>query len=196
MQLRRRTTQQRNKPPDSSFSPVLSSLLSLLHHTFVSAGTYFVAVGSYSTNQGDYQLEVRPTSPGMDESVVIGSLVSSWEWLGEALSGVNGEPLAVPTGTLTAGSGWTLSLSGAAPSSTAMLVLSLTTHDIPFKGGVLVPSPTWIFPLPTNGAGGLSFGGVLGSPPPGVTFYAQYWIVDAAGPAGYSASNAFSGTTQ
>ena len=171
-----------------------AGFLSLINYTFTTAGTYFIAVDNYSTGTGLYSLQVRVATL-VPKAAVVGSLPSAWDYLGNELAGVSGEPLVIPTGTLQGSSPWTLSLSNAAPSTTAFLILGLTTANANVKGGVLVPTPTFIFPLPTNASGELSFGGTLGTPPSGVSFYIQYWMIDAAGPYGYAASNGLSGTT-
>ena len=170
-------------------------LYSLIDYTFTAPGTYFVAVGSFGTGTGLYSLQTRTATANPGSPVVVGSLPSAWTWLGNDLAGVNGKPLMVPTGTLAPASPWTLSLTDAAPSTTAFLITGLSTVYLPIKGGVLVPANHVLIPLPTNASGELSFGGVLGAPPSGATFYMQYWIIDAAGPFGFSASNGLSGTT-
>ena len=100
----------------------------------------------------------RPTTQGPAHEVIVGSLPSAWDWLGNDLVGVNGKPLAIPTGTLQAGAPWTLSLTRAAPGSTAFLVVGLATVYSNMKGGVLVPRNDVVIPLPTNASGELSFG--------------------------------------
>jgi len=170
--------------------------LSLIDYTFSAAGTYFIMADNFISGTGTYILETRFTVPGPDQEVIIGRLPSAWNWLGNALAGVNEEPLAIPTGTLAGSTPWSLSLTGAAPNTTAFLVFGLSTVNAPFRGGILVPWTQFIFALPTNGSGELGVGGTMvPTPPSGTTFYIQYWIIDAAGPAGFSASNALSGTT-
>lgn len=174
-----------------------TGFLSLISHKFTTSGFYYLAVEPYdATYTGAYTMEVRLGTEGPIQDVVIGSLPSAWNWLGNALAGVAGEPLVVPSGTLQAGSPWSMLVTNSAPNTTAFMIFGLSTLYAPVKGGVLVPATTFIFPLPINASGELSLGSTLGSPPVGATFYAQFWIIDAAGPAGYSASNAFSGTIQ
>ena len=168
--------------------------MSKIDYTLPAAGTYYVAVGSFFVYTGAWSLQTRTLSRGPDHEAIIGSLPSAWNWLGNDLAGVAGEPLAIPTGTLQAGSPCTLSLTDAAPNSTAFLVVGFSTIYANIKGGVLVPAAHAVIPLPTNASGELSFGTNLGAPPSGANFYIQYWILDAAGPCGFSASNAFSGT--
>ncbi|MFH0944985.1 MAG: PPC domain-containing protein [Planctomycetota bacterium] len=167
---------------------------SLIDYTFTAPGTYYIAVGSFGSNTGAYSLQARTATDNPGSPVIAGSLPSAWTWLGNDLGGINGKPLAIPTGTLLPASPWTLSLTNAAPSSTAFLVVGLATVYSNLKGGVLVPRNDVFVALPTNASGELSFGGTLGAPPSGASFYVQYWIRDLAGPYGYSASNGFAGT--
>jgi len=171
-------------------------LFSLIEWTFAATGTYYLYVDSFGTNQGTYTLEVRTLSPGPDLDVVIGSIPSPWDYLANELAGVNGEPCLVGRGPLTPSSSWSMSLTDAAPSSTAFLVVGLSPLFANFKGGVLVPAVDLITPIPTNAAGEINLAGVLSpSAPSGASLWLQYWITDAAGPVGFSASNGLQLTT-
>ena len=84
-------------------------------------------------------------------------------------------------------------------SSAALLFSSapLSAVNLPFKGGTLVPAvDVLVAGLPTSPAGELSLSAAW---PPGVpsglTVWFQEWIVDAAGPKGFAASNGLAGTT-
>ena len=122
-----------------------------------------------------------------------------WVDLAHALAGVQGEPRLVGDGPLTGGSGIDIELSRAAPSSTAWLVFGLATLYLPFESGILVPDfspPGNLLPLVTNGGGGLGINATWPTGVPGgVEIFFQYWIVDAAGPSGWAASNAVRATT-
>jgi hypothetical protein len=82
-------------------------------------------------------------------------------------------------------------VTNAKPFSSATLIVGVSLLQLPFKGGVLVPSPTLLLPpLPTGGLGKL----VLGTTwppalPSGVSLYLQAWIPDVAGPVGFAATN-------
>ncbi|GJM20219.1 MAG: hypothetical protein DHS20C15_01340 [Planctomycetota bacterium] len=98
------------------------------------------------------------------------------------------------TGSLAGGSATTITLTDALPSSTTALLSGTAAAYQPFKGGVLVPLPNLLvnslLALPVNAAGERALGfhwphGV----PAGVALYLQHWVVDAAAPYGYSASN-------
>jgi hypothetical protein len=116
---------------------------------------------------------------------------------GHALAGVAGAPRLAGTGALASGSKATLVLSDAAPASVATLVIGTTELGVSFKGGVMVPALDVLLPGLPIGPGGdlvLSASWPRGMPP-GVTFFFQHWIADAAGPQGLAASNAIRGTT-
>ena len=114
--------------------------------------------------------------------------------LGNGLAGTHGEPLLQGEGSLCPLSTFRLSLTNALENASCFLTLGFATVYLPFNGGTLVPdiSPPGLFiglgtgplgeitlqrPLPDLGSGGFSM-------------YFQYWIVDPAGPQGFSASNA------
>jgi hypothetical protein len=121
---------------------------------------------------------------------------TAWVDLGSGLAGSFGVPSLAGSGELQAGSSVTLSLTGAAPSSNAGFVVGPTRADLPFKGGVLVPSPALIVPAVTSAAGTFTLAAVVPvTLPSGFELYVQAWIADAAGPSGFAASNALGGQT-
>ena len=74
-------------------------------------------------------------------------------------------------------------------------MVGFSNQSVPFKGGVMVPMPDVIIPAGSGpGIFGLPFV-MPGVVPSGFTFYVQYWLPDDAGPQGFAASNAVSGTT-
>jgi hypothetical protein len=121
---------------------------------------------------------------------------SPWADLGHALAGGGGLPNLLGTGELLPGMPVSIALFGAHPSADCVLVLGVSNLSTPFKGGVLVPAPDLIVGQTVDPFGEAFFGGLW---PPGIpsgfSVHFQYWIVDAAGPAGFAASNAVSGTT-
>ncbi|MHC4844960.1 MAG: CRTAC1 family protein [Planctomycetota bacterium] len=139
----------------------------------------------------------------VDQTVLVtpdGVVGSAWTNLGLGLAGTNGEPSLLGAGALLGGDPLTLLLSDAAPGAAAYLCIGFADLSAPFKGGTLVPAvgtpPGTLVPLLTDGAGSLPLStswptGV----PPSVDLYLQYWIADAGGPLGYSASNALRATT-
>ncbi|MCB9898031.1 MAG: hypothetical protein H6825_08510 [Planctomycetes bacterium] len=95
------------------------------------------------------------------------------------------------SGSLLAGTPWSLRLRGGPPSATTFLVLGLAQIDVPFKGGVLVPSPDLVLGgLPLDGAGDLTLTGTWPTGvPSGALLAFQCWMPDAHGPVGFGASN-------
>jgi probable HAF family extracellular repeat protein len=128
------------------------------------------------------------------------TLDGPWEDLGLGLAGISGVPELIGTGALEGGDPVTLTLTNAAASATTYFVLGAARIDLPFKGGTLVPaisSPLGTyFVLQTNGAGELTLPGTWPNGlPAGFEFFFQHWVVDAAGPLGFAASNAVQATT-
>jgi len=117
--------------------------------------------------------------------------------LGNGLSGTHGIPQLVGEGTLLVGDSVSLALTNALESATTTLVIGLSELSAPFKGGVMVPHPdVLIFGLATDSSGELTLNGTWPAGiPPGFSMYFQHWIADAAGPQGFAASDALSGTT-
>ncbi|HZL98888.1 MAG TPA: VCBS repeat-containing protein, partial [Planctomycetota bacterium] len=114
--------------------------------------------------------------------------------LGFAKPGTGGlSPELRGYGDLSAGGLVTIKLRHAKPSTTGAWFIGMTEGNLPFKQGVLVPSPLGFFltvPLGTNGAGEVS----ITAPNPnsvflGLSLYQQFWFVDPAATAGLSASN-------
>jgi hypothetical protein len=135
--------------------------------------------------------------PDLNENNIPDACEGTWANLGHALAGSAGDPQLAGTGTLIATQAITLTLTNALPSSSATLIVGLSALNAPFKGGVIVPHPdVLIFGLPTGPAGTLPLTAHWpGGLPHSFTIYFQYWIVDAAGPSGLSASNGLGATT-
>ncbi|HTE05170.1 MAG TPA: hypothetical protein VK824_03160 [Planctomycetota bacterium] len=113
-----------------------------------------------------------------------------WEALGGALAGSAGLPSLAGLGVLQPGQPMGLALQGAAPGAATALIVGTGTANLPFKGGVLVPTPDVIVQgLATDGAGELNLSATW---PAGITVpvIIQAWIADAGGVQGFSASNA------
>ncbi len=134
------------------------------------------------------------------EGANIGLRVASlepWTDLGEAVPGVAGAPSQQGLGSLIPGALLRLTLTDAKPSSFAFLLAGFSRVDVSFLGGTLVPNPLFISQAASTGAtGDISFAlpwpsGVA----PGTELFTQFWVVDPAGPAGFSASNAVSKVT-
>ena len=174
-----------------------ASLMSRIEYTFITAGTYYMAVDSYSTNMGVFLMTLREELPPANLDVVIGTLPGAWLWRGNALAGSGAAPYLSGSGDLTPDSPFSLDLTRARANSPAFLILGFWEQALPFKGGVMVPNSLMVLPLATNGSGALSISGTLSpSTPADATLFAQYWIQDSAGPEGFTASNGVSLTTQ
>ena len=115
--------------------------------------------------------------------------------VGGALDGASGPPLLEGACDQVPGEPVTYTLSGAQPGAPAVLVVGFGRLDLPFLGGVLVPSPDISVPTAfTDASGVLQVGTTWPTgPSAGATFFYQYWIVDAGGPQGLAASNALAG---
>lgn len=120
-----------------------------------------------------------------------------WQDLGHGLAGQNGIPVLTGQGAQTAGGPVGIQLSGGAPSSIGILVVGFSRVDLPFAGGTLVPFPDVVVqPIPLDANGGFALGtNWPAGAPVGIDTWYQTWILDAAGPQGYSASNALKATT-
>lgn len=130
------------------------------------------------------------------DNLVLSGEVSPWVDLGNGLSGTHGEPVLDMSGPLTDGSVVNVSLTNALENSTAFFVLGFSLANVPVKGGVLVPSPDVLAPVPTGALGNVGFGFVWpAGAPSGTTTWYQAWVQDAAGPVNFAASNGVSGTT-
>lgn len=121
-------------------------------------------------------------------------LAGSWNNLGGALPGT-ATPGLVGNGALVGDEQVDLDVSGGPSGGTVWMVFGLSQISAPFKGGTLHPNPEIIIPgLPLDGSGAatVSFAWVPGVPT-GVSFFAQGWLPDTAGPVGFSATNGLQG---
>jgi uncharacterized membrane protein len=122
---------------------------------------------------------------------------SQWSNLLGGLPGINGVPKLVGNGALTAGSHGSVVLTKGKPSAPAALAVGLSAALLPFKQGVLVPHPNFLFGIPALSSAGsvsLSFTWPSGVPS-GFQLWWQFMIKDAAAPAGVSLSNALESQT-
>ena len=145
-----------------------------------------------------------PTTPGTvmpgygpgtnsNNGFVLKFAFGPWTNVGHALAGVGGAtPLLLGDGSLAASSPGSIALTKAKPSAPAHLIVGLLALSAPFKGGTMVPQPQLLIPLSTDSSGSraLSWLHWPAALPSGTELLLQYWIVDPAGPAGFSASNA------
>ena len=185
---------------------ILSGLDGSLLRALLGAGED-CQLGSAADFAGDLDFDglgdvVGGTLHGVDQDdgdVVLwssGDGSSPWMNLGGVLPGDAGAPHLFPSGSLLPAQPVTLKLTQAKPLAPATLIAGLSQLGAPFKGGTLVPQPTFLIGgLLTNGAGTIT----LTTPwpaglPSGVSVHLQYWIVDGTGSAGFTASNGVRGT--
>ncbi|GJM23123.1 MAG: hypothetical protein DHS20C15_30380 [Planctomycetota bacterium] len=131
-----------------------------------------------------------------NQHAVVRINIGPWVSLGRGLAGSGGlMPCLVGAGPLLAGQPFSLQLTNGAPAAFATLVVGFGELGAMFKGGVLVPQLDLLFNLPLDASGER----LLAAPfptgaPSGLPLYCQFWVQDAGGPAGFSASNAVLGT--
>lgn len=115
---------------------------------------------------------------------------SPWARLGGEVAGTAGTPDFIGVSCLATGEPVELQLEQAAPSTTATLLVGLSAINAPFKGGTMVPAPNLLIIQVTDPAGEIATQLLWPSGlPSGLSFWMQYWIADASGPAGFTASN-------
>ncbi len=168
-------------------------------------GVYRLGNGNLLQANGAGVQELAPGTGTVITQIMTGTgwryieevMLSAWTDLGNALPGSLGAPDLTGDGALAAGNTVTLTLTNALPNTTAFLVVGAVNLSLPFYGGIIVPYPTLIVALPTGPAGSLTLPSIYpGGVPAGIPIYVQYWIVDASGPEGYTASNAITATTE
>lgn len=119
-----------------------------------------------------------------------------WTDLGHGLAGSNGVPLWSGTGSLELGASLDWTLTNAKPNAPAWVVIGASRIDAPFFGGTLVPAPNLVLAAGTDAQGELPLSFTVPSTlPSGVEISSQVWIQDAAGVAGFAASNAIAKVT-
>ena len=120
----------------------------------------------------------------------LGAWLSTWADVGNALAGLHGLPLLVGSGLPYKGGSVKLTMSNARENSNAALIFDTVAAYVPFKGGIIVPAPGFVIPLPTGPAGAFSLSSAWpAGVPAGTSILFQVWIVDAAGVAGFAATN-------
>lgn len=94
-------------------------------------------------------------------------------------------------GAIDPGMPWLASIEDGLPWHVALLVIGTAQADLPFKGGVMVPSLDLVLVERLDATGSL---GLAGHWPPGSDpaqdLWVQAWLVDPAGPQGWSATQA------
>ncbi len=116
---------------------------------------------------------------------------TQWSDLGQGLSGTSGVPRLTGSGSLTAASTVTWSLTSARHTAPALFVVGFRRIQFPIFGGMLVPSPDAQVLVTTDTLGAASVSVRLAqSLRSGQEVAVQVWVLDPAGPFGWAASNA------
>jgi hypothetical protein len=178
---------------EPSTAPVLLIFRGLGEGEFSRALTYGTGTVAAMLAVGDANADGWPDiyAAGYGRIVLSQHQWGPWRNRGHALAGVAGQPHFEGQGALLPGSAVAFELTSAAPSASCTLMLGLDEALLPFKGGVLVPAVDVLLPgLSTDPDGRLRLEstwpeGILS----GTALLAQFWISDAAAPAGVSASN-------
>ena len=158
-----------------------------------------MTLGSLVIDVNDKEMDIAFLD---DSGVVIDDVrmrhYDSWNDLGNGLVGTSGVPILDGRGPLLANTFVGLDLSDALPAAAATLVAGFAALNLPFKGGVLVPSPDILFAgLVTDGMGELTLTGVWPPGiPAGISSYFQYWIADPGAVVSFAASNGVAAVSQ
>ncbi|HZM00575.1 MAG TPA: hypothetical protein VFD43_10025 [Planctomycetota bacterium] len=113
-----------------------------------------------------------------------------WIEIEQGLAGTAGVPRLVMQGAPAAQAPILLAITRTLPGVMAHLVMGIGQVNVPFKGGVLVPTPSLVLSLPMNAQGLFVYethwpAGI----PAGTPLFLQAWVPDPAGPAGFAATN-------
>jgi hypothetical protein len=131
--------------------------------------------------------------PFVDLGAALKAMQASWEDLGGALAGIAGTPVLDGAGKLEPLAAVAFTLSGVRPGSPCWLILGATAENMPFKGGILVPSVDVVVgPFSTDAKGKLTLTDTM--PPDvvsGQAVYGQFWTLESA--SSLAASNALHG---
>lgn len=181
-------------PTAPAFSATLSFGLNAGGFGFASATN--VVLGTLQVNLGG----IFGTQTVTLKSVrLVGNLTmhNAFYDLGFALPGTNGIPVLSGEGQLAANTPITLTLSNAAPLSTALFVAGVSQLNAPFFGGTMVPSLNVLFFLPTDSLGGIVLPATWpAGVPAGVSIYMQYWVLNGSSTGVNGASNALRALAQ
>jgi len=138
-----------------------------------------------------------PFLTGDGESVSYGSAlvfamaVAPWSYIDAPQAGVLNPPCLLGAGPLLPDGDAVVTVDHAEANANTALVVGFAALLLPFKDGILFPTPDFIVWLATDAAGSLTVtmrwpAGV----PEGFEFFAQAWVADQAAPGGYAATSA------
>jgi hypothetical protein len=152
------------------------------------------------------ELHLQPGSPCIDFAGPddVGALEfdpaygADFRDVGFALAGTGAAPALAATGYMFPGEPVVLQVTGGPAGGSAIVALGLSAAYAPLLGGTLVPVPDAVLaPLLLDGAGALTLPAFVWPAvlPSGTAFYAQAWVPDPGGPAGFAATNGLQATT-
>jgi hypothetical protein len=159
-----------------------NAVLDVTLHAFVPQGWFVTATATAvaSASTSEFAACVAATGSPLQ-----------WADLGHGLAGTSGMPRLAGSGTLTAPSTVTWSMTGARPTAPAWLVVGFHRGLLPIAGGILVPSPDAVVPVATDGVGALTVVvSLMHSLTTGQEISVQVCVLDPAGLSGWAASNA------
>ena len=146
---------------------------------------------------GPHNTTYNGTTPSNNQNPaagILGDYDGVWLDLGFALAGTGGSPALAGTGTLQPNTAVTFALSNALPNAPAYIIVGFSQLGAPFKGGTLVPAVNFYLSFPVGATGSLTLPALWpAGVPVGFPLFFQFWIKDAGGPSGFSASNALEG---
>ncbi len=118
------------------------------------------------------------------------TISTRWTMVGGGVDGTLGPITLNGEGTLLPAAPTSITLDGAPLSAPGTLILGLSAINSPFKGGTLVPTPSFLLDIVTDPTGKLGF--VVPWPaglPSGLNVWFQAWFPNAGGPNGPAGSN-------
>jgi len=198
----------REKPAEFHFT-IPTGLVSIWKQALIPGKPDEVLTNAYTDDLGFANFVVELPTPGelhfaaqdgkgnVSVGVAPVGFSAAWVSLPGGAPGIHGTPKLSGMGPLTSNSPLQLVVTDAKESSVAWLLLGFTQLQAPFKGGVLVPKPDISLPgMPTSTDGHFAISTLWpGGIPAGLPLYLQFWIIDSAGPQGYSGTNGLKGTT-
>ncbi len=189
--------------------PVPGGLVSVFKKALIPGKPDEVLTNAYTDDLGFANFVVELPTPGDlhfaaqdgNGNVAVGvapvGFSQAWVSIPGGAPGTYGTPKLSGMGPMTSNSLAQLVVTDAKENSLAWLLLGFSQVNVPFKGGILVPSPDILAGgLFTSQDGHFELSFTLPSIiPSGLPLYSQFWILDPAGPKGYSATNGLLGTT-
>jgi hypothetical protein len=180
--------------PDKAHAVGLATNGRVLLGGGTSSSAFPVTTGSYDTDFSGWEGILSDAFvASFDLGITPAGSIDAWQDVGYALAGTAGKlPEFSATGDLTPLSTGVASVVDCLPNQPALVMVGTVAAMVPVKGGTLVPFPLFgILATTTDGVGGITMPYTWpGNVPSNTTLYAQTWVLDPAGPEGWSATNA------